>query len=160
MRTHVLIAIAYSIATGAPALAASPAGDWLVAEGTAVVRIAPCNNGWCGKLARTPGPGQDEHNPDPAKRGQPMLGTTILIDMKPNGTNRWDGEIYNPENGKTYTGHIVMLSPDALRIEGCLLGILCGGETWTRTSADPAAGSSATGASPPVRGPESAPRSR
>ena len=63
------------------------------------------------------------------------MGTQILLGMKPasgGGGNRWDGQIYNPENGKTYSGHIILLSPDVLRIEGCLL-IFCGGENWTRS---------------------------
>jgi uncharacterized protein (DUF2147 family) len=117
--------------TGGPALAADPGGNWLVADNTAVVRIAPCADAYCGTIAWTSQPGTDEHNPDPSRRDRPIVGTQILLGMKPAGGNRWDGEIYNPENGKTYSGHIVLLSPDRLRIEGCLL-FFCGGETWTR----------------------------
>ena len=51
--------------------------------------------------------------------------------MKPARGERWDGEIYNPENGKTYSGHIILLNADLLRIEGCVL-FFCGGENWTR----------------------------
>lgn len=142
MRTCCLLAATLATIPATWALAASPAGDWLVAGRNAVVRIAPCNDAWCGKLSWTLTPGQDEHNPDAAKRNEQILGTTILIDMKPNGANRWDGQIYNPENGKTYTGHIVMLGPNRLRVEGCLLGILCGGEDWTRVNSPPASSSS------------------
>jgi uncharacterized protein (DUF2147 family) len=115
-----------------PALAADPAGDWLVADRTAVIRIAPCGEAYCGTIAWTSVPGTDEHNPDPGKRNRPIVGTQILLGMKPAGRgNRWDGEIYNPENGKTYSGHIVLLNSDLLRIEGCLL-FFCSGENWTR----------------------------
>jgi uncharacterized protein (DUF2147 family) len=120
-----------------PALAADPAGNWLVADKTAVIRIAPCGQAYCGTIAWTSQPGADEHNPDPGKRNRPIVGTQILLGMKPaggggTGGNRWDGEIYNPENGKTYSGHIILVSPDVLRIEGCLL-FFCSGENWTRT---------------------------
>jgi len=125
-----------ALAAGAPG--ASPAGDWLVAEGLSVMRVAPCGDAFCGKIAWTPGPGNDQNNPDPAKRNQPMVGTTILIGMKPAGNNKWQGEIYNPQDGKTYSGSITLLTPDILQIEGCVLKILCGGENWTRTGADPA----------------------
>ena len=117
--------------TGGPALAADPAGNWRVADGTAVVRIAPCAEAYCGTIAWTSQPGTDEHNPDPSKRDRPIVGTQILLAMKPASGNRWDGEIYNPENGKTYSGRIILTSPDVLRIEGCLL-FFCGGENWTR----------------------------
>ena len=129
---------------GGPALAADPTGNWLVKDQTAVIRIAPCADALCGTIAWTSQPGLDENNPDPRKRDRPIVGTQILLGMKPAGGtggasgtggaggNRWDGEIYNPENGKTYSGHIILLSPDLLRIEGCLL-IFCGGENWTRS---------------------------
>ena len=57
---------------------------------------------------------------------------SFVTSMKPAGGDRWDGQIYNPENGKTYTGHISLKSPDVLRVEGCLL-FFCGGEDWTRS---------------------------
>ena len=134
---------------GGPALAADPAGNWLVKDQTAIIRIAPCADALCGTIAWTSQPGLDENNPDPTKRDRPIVGTQILLGMKPvggggtggtggasgtggTGGNRWDGEIYNPENGKTYSGHIILLSPDLLRVEGCLL-IFCGGENWTRS---------------------------
>ena len=117
--------------TGGPALAADPAGNWRVADGTAVVRIAHCAEAYCGTIAWTSQPGTDEHNPDPAKRDRPIVGTQILLGMTPVAADRWDGEIYNPENGKTYSGHIILLNADLLRIEGCVL-FFCGGENWTR----------------------------
>jgi uncharacterized protein (DUF2147 family) len=78
--------------------------------------------------------GLDEKNPDPAKRTRSVMGMPIILDMKPSASkeNRWEGQIYNSENGKTYDASITLESPDALRVEGCVLSILCGGETWTR----------------------------
>jgi hypothetical protein len=52
----------------------------------------------------------------------------------------WQGQVYNAENGKTYDSKISLASADVLRIEGCILGFLCGGENWTRVKADPAPG--------------------
>ena len=115
---------------GGPAAAADPTGDWVVADKSAIIRVAPCGQAFCGTVAWTAKPGIDENNPDPSKRAHSIVGTQILIDMKP-ASNRWEGSIYNPENGKTYSGNITLREPDVLRVEGCLL-IFCGGENWTR----------------------------
>ena len=56
----------------------------------------------------------------------------VLLGMKPDGKDRWSGRIYNSENGKFYSGGIAMLADDRLRVRGCILGFLCGGENWTR----------------------------
>ena len=78
-------------------------------------------------------PGKDENNPDPTKRDRSIIGMPILLKMKRVEPNRWDGEVYNAENGKTYTSRISLVKDDVLRIEGCVLaGLFCGGENWTR----------------------------
>jgi uncharacterized protein (DUF2147 family) len=122
-----------------PALAADPNGDWLVAEKTAVVRIAPCGDALCGSIAWTKGPpGTDKNNPDPAKRSLSMIGLTVISNMKPTRGNRWEGEIYNAQDGKTYSGSIALSGENVLRIEGCVLGFLCGGQDWTRAKCEEA----------------------
>jgi len=116
------------------ALAADAQGDWLVADRSAVIRVSGCGNALCGVIAWTREPGRDEHNPDPSRRNRSIVGVPILLGMKPSAAGRWDGTIYNPQNGKTYTGHLILKSADVLRIEGCVLGgIFCGGETWRRS---------------------------
>jgi uncharacterized protein (DUF2147 family) len=94
----------------------------------------PCGEALCGSIAWTKGEGGvDGNNPDPTKRNRPIIGLPILMAMKPASEGRWEGEVYNAENGKTYTSRIWLKSEDVLRIEGCVLGFLCGGEDWTRT---------------------------
>ena len=140
------LAVMAFLGLAGPALAADPSGDWLVAEKTAVIRVAPCGNALCGNILWTKGPpGTDQHNPDPAKRNRSVIGLPILLDMKPAGSNRWEGEIYNAEDGKTYSGRIALASDNVLRIEGCVLGFLCGGENWTRAKCDETVGSVSPG---------------
>lgn len=111
----------------------SPVGEWAVEDGTAHIRVVPCGNSLWGVISWTKGaPGQDENNPDPSKRNRSILGMPILIDMKPEG-RRWEGQVYNAENGETYTSNISLVSDDVLRIEGCVFGgFICGGENWKR----------------------------
>jgi uncharacterized protein (DUF2147 family) len=116
----------------AAVFAAEATGEWLVASGAARIRIFDCAETLWGIVSWESDPGIDAHNPDAAKRGRPVLGMPILLGMKPDGPNRWAGSIYNSKNGKTYSGGISLLAPDVLRIRGCILGFLCGGENWSR----------------------------
>jgi uncharacterized protein (DUF2147 family) len=116
------------------ALAADPTGDWLVADGVANIRVAQCNGDMWGVVAweKEPG-GRDTNNPDPAKKNRPTLGMPILIDMKKKaGADSWEGQVYNAKDGQTYSSSITPTGTDQLEIRGCVLGFLCGGETWTR----------------------------
>lgn len=115
---------------------------------------------------KTPG-GTDKNNPDPAKQSRPTLGMPILIDMKKKpGVDSWEGQVYNSRDGQTYSATIKPIGTDQLEIQGCVLGFLCGGQTWTRvgppipvsTAGNPAAKGAApksavppktTGAAPP-----------
>jgi uncharacterized protein (DUF2147 family) len=127
------------------AQAADPKGVWFVEDKKGTVRVEGCGaNTMCGFIASTQYAGKDEHNPDPSKRDRSIVGVQILLAMKQTEPNRWDGEIYNPENGKIYTGRIILKSDNELRIEGCVLGFLCGGQNWTRAPAGAAV--STTGA--------------
>jgi uncharacterized protein (DUF2147 family) len=116
------------------ALAADPTGDWKVADGVANIRVAQCNGNIWGAVSweKTPG-GRDTHNPDAAKQSRPTLGMPILIDMKKKpGVDAWEGQVYNAKDGQLYSSTIKPIGSDQLEIQGCVLGFLCGGETWTR----------------------------
>jgi uncharacterized protein (DUF2147 family) len=132
LRTLFIAAVLSACSAGA-ALAQSPLGEWAVENGQAHIRIVSCGGGLWGVISWTKGPpGTDENNPDPAKRTRSMMGVPILINMQPAQT-RWEGQVYNAENGETYNSNISLVSADKLRIEGCVLGgLICGGEIWTR----------------------------
>jgi hypothetical protein len=59
----------------------------------------------------------------------------ILIDMKKKpGVDQWEGQVYNGKDGQYYSSTIRPIDDDHLEIQGCVLGFLCGGETWTRVA--------------------------
>jgi uncharacterized protein (DUF2147 family) len=128
-----IVTIAALTASLSAASAAEPTGEWMVEGGFAQVRIENCGDKLWGVVSwqKTPG-GKDVNNPDASKRDRPTLGLPILLAMAPAKQNRWDGQIYNTENGKLYTAHISLKSDDVLRLDGCVLGFLCGGQDWTR----------------------------
>jgi uncharacterized protein (DUF2147 family) len=116
------------------ALAIEPTGDWRVADGVANIRVAQCGGSMWGVVAwqKTPG-GLDTNNPDVSKQNRPTLGMPILIDMKKKPSlEQWEGQVYNAKDGQSYSATITPIGNDQLEIKGCVLGFLCGGETWTR----------------------------
>src|SRR5258708_39340532 len=130
---RVIVCSGFVLAAG-PALAADATGDWRVADGVANIRVAQCNGNMWGVVAweKMPG-GRDKNNPDVSKQSRPTLGMAILIDMKKKaGADQWEGQVYNAKDGQLYSSTIKPVGTDQLEIQGCVLGFLCGGETWTR----------------------------
>ena len=114
---------------------ADPIGLWLVTKGYARIRIENCNNAMWGAVAWEQRAGIDDKNPDASKRGRPTLGMPVLLDMKQTEQNKWSGQIYNSEDGKTYDSYIALASADVLKVRGCF--IICMGEDWTRVVNEP-----------------------
>ena len=143
--TAALVMAAASTAANAQS---DPAGEWRVARGVATVRIVDCGGKYWGVIASEQYPGADSKNPDRTLRGRPTLGMPILLAMAPIRANEWRGSIYNAENGHTYSGSISLIGEDTLQIKGCVMGILCGGEKWTRVASPPPNTGSAPGPTP------------
>ncbi|HEY3791877.1 MAG TPA: DUF2147 domain-containing protein [Bradyrhizobium sp.] len=135
LRTFLATGLVTVFATSlTPAFAADPTGDWRVQDGVADIRVAECNGSMWGVVVweKIPG-GHDKNNPDVSKQNRPTLGMPILLDMKKTpGVDQWEGQVYNAKDGQTYSSKIKPTDPDHLEIQGCVLGFLCGGETWTR----------------------------
>jgi uncharacterized protein (DUF2147 family) len=133
-----MVCSALFLATGVNfAFAADVTGDWRVADGVANIRVAQCNGSMWGVVAweKTPG-GKDTNNPDVSKQSRPTLAMPILIDMKKKAgvADTWEGQVYNAKDGQLYSSTIKPTGTDQLEIQGCVLGFLCGGETWTRVA--------------------------
>jgi uncharacterized protein (DUF2147 family) len=109
-----------------------PVGEWWVEQHLARIKIADCDGQLWGVVSWESKPGVDRNNPDEQQRIRPTLGMPILLGMKRTKPNQWSGEIYNSEDGHTYSAYISMTDPNTLRVEGCFLGFLCGGQNWAR----------------------------
>lgn len=60
----------------------------------------------------------------------------MLTGFKFNGDDRWkDGDIYDPENGKTYSTYMYLKDKHTIKVRG-YVGISLVGrtETWARTN--------------------------
>ena len=123
-----------------PALA-DPTGIWLDKDGD-TLRIQHCGPALCGTIVNLrvrvdPATGQprtDKKNADMSRRNRPLVGVQSLIAMRPSGPGKWSGQLYNVDDGRTYTGNLIELGPGKIRVEGCVLG-MCGGESLSRIAA-------------------------
>jgi uncharacterized protein (DUF2147 family) len=140
-RFGVVVAIIATLFGASPASAesAEPVGVWLTEKGDARVKITKCGGGICGVIVglrepidhATGQPQVDDKNPNPALRTRPVLGISLFVGMRPSAPGKWSGQIYNADDGGTYVSHVTFSGGDALRVEGCV-GMICGGETWSR----------------------------
>ncbi len=111
-------------------------GDWLTVGGKAKVTISDCGDGTpCGEIAwldPVSAEGDiDGNNPDPALRERPLVGVMMLWGFKEK-KGRWiKGQIYNPEDGKTYGSRIELETHSILKVKGCV-GPICKTQIWSR----------------------------
>jgi uncharacterized protein (DUF2147 family) len=114
-------------------------GVWLTQAGDARVRVSKCGGGICGVIVwlrqpidpATGKPAIDDKNPNPALAHRPMIGLPLFTGMRPVGPNKWSGQIYDADDGRSDSSSVSVAGPDSLRVEGCV-GAFCGGETWSR----------------------------
>lgn len=124
-------AVALPLVATQPARAADPTGLWITETGISKVRIARCGGGYCGTLAGTGGSGLDVNNPDPVLKSRKLVGVQILTAATPT-SDGFEGSLYNPNDGKTYSGSLTPKGPDTLEVAGCVLRVICKRQTWTR----------------------------
>ncbi|MCE1235681.1 MAG: DUF2147 domain-containing protein [Hyphomicrobiales bacterium] len=134
MTKTAVLGLAMAAAMVTSASAGDPTGLWLRSSGSSKIKIDKCGSALCGTVAWEKSPRKDVYNPDPAKRDDPVTGKRVLLGMKPDGEDRWKGEVYNAEDGKTYTGYITLTGADTLKLQGCVLGgLICKSDTWNRS---------------------------
>ena len=145
MRMGRYLALVATLALAAfdPALAADPTGTWLTQTGGSRIRIADCGGALCGTIIwlkepndpDTGKPKTDKNNSDAARRARPLLGVQIVLGMKPAGADKWTGQVYNAEDGKTYSGNLTVTGAGSLTLQGCALGgLVCKGQNWTKVN--------------------------
>lgn len=122
--------LAAPLSAGMTATAAPPIGLWQNPDGTIRVRTMPCGAALCGKVAAaTQGALADARDAGV----NPLIGVDLLRDYHAVGRHKWAGWVFVPDMGHSFSSRIVQVSPDTLRISGCLIGgMLCKSQIWTR----------------------------
>jgi uncharacterized protein (DUF2147 family) len=142
-RSKLLLAIAVlSLCVGqvSAETANDPTGIWLTQAGDAKIRVNHCGGSLCGTIVwlkapidpATGKPQVDNKNTNPSLAKRSIIGINIFNRMKAVASNKWTGTIYNADNGKSYASDVTVAGPRKLEVRGCVMSILCGGETWTK----------------------------
>jgi uncharacterized protein (DUF2147 family) len=134
------LAVLGLLATTGLALAADPSGTWRLVDGKVTVKVRQCGGEVCANIVglkeptyKDGTPKIDKYNKNPALRKRPLMGLSVLSDMKPTGDNTWSGKIYNADDGKTYSATMSM-SGSTMKLKGCVAGILCKTNTFRRVN--------------------------
>ncbi|MGE0239828.1 MAG: DUF2147 domain-containing protein [Parvibaculaceae bacterium] len=132
------LAVVGLFATANVASAADPSGTWRLASGKVTVKVRQCGGEICANIVglkeptyKDGTPKIDRHNKNPALRNRPLMGLSVLSDMKPTGDNSWSGAIYNADDGKTYSA-TMSLSGSTMKLKGCVAGIFCKTQTFNK----------------------------
>lgn len=125
-------AIGLVLAAGSGWAGDGATGTWRLSNGKVTVRVSPCGPSLCGRVVALRKahddkgrPRLDKENPNPALRTRPVIGLTILSNMRSSGQGAWAGTIYNPDDGNTYSSQMQLLSPSTMRVNGCVAGVFC-----------------------------------
>jgi uncharacterized protein (DUF2147 family) len=130
--TAAAAAIVGVLALPGPAMANDATGIWRMENGRVTVRVSPCGGNLCGTVVGLKKPRDDKgrprldkENPNPSLRSRPVIGLTILSNMKPRGSGSWSGTIYNPDDGNTYSSNMTLQNPNTMRVKGCVASVFC-----------------------------------
>jgi uncharacterized protein (DUF2147 family) len=121
------------------ALAEDPSGVWKLDSGKVTVKVSQCGGELCANIVALKEPTYkdgtpkiDRHNKNPALRKRPLMGLSVLSDMKPNGENSWEGSIYNADDGRIYSATMNLVDASTMKLKGCVAGIFCKTQTFTK----------------------------
>ena len=146
------MALSMALSMGTASAQQSPVmGVWRTESGNAQIRIGKCADAASGPvcgavvaLASPTGPdgkpvaaeqATDWRNSDPALRARKVLGTTMLWGFKAAASpgSFEGGQIYNGNNGKTYSANMTLLPDGKLQVRGYVGTPLFGeSQVWTR----------------------------
>ncbi|MCI4680045.1 DUF2147 domain-containing protein [Rhodoblastus acidophilus] len=118
------ILAAATLASVACAAAAQDAeGTWMREDGATKIRFAPCGGALCGTVVWLKNP-----------HSKARVGQRVFFDMVRADQNSWAGRAFNPQDGKTYSGRMVV-SGKKLRTSGCVFGgLICKTMYWVRAN--------------------------
>jgi uncharacterized protein (DUF2147 family) len=111
-------------------------GLWNTPVDRSQVRVASCGDEICGYVIAstrlTAEPDQrDVRNPDVSLRTR-LIRNLKIMQVHSAEKGQFRGWVYDPKSGHTYRVVVRLRPDDHLELTGCLLGPLCGSQSWNR----------------------------
>ena len=102
-------------------------GRWK--NGKMEVVIAPCGRNLCGTVVKA-SPIQQRK----AERGSgtDLIGATLIKNIEKTGSNSYRASVFVADRNIHARGSIRQVSPNELKVRGCVLGGRCKSKTWER----------------------------
>ncbi len=121
---------------GAAAGVDDAVGRWKHPDNGSVIETTKCGDDLCVTLVKVADPSRkDEFNPDEALRSRPLEGVVMIDHAKAAGDNAWEGDLYNVQDGGTYSGSVTLVSDKELKMQGCRLSVFCKSVIWSKAPA-------------------------
>ena len=144
VRASITVFAAFLVSTLMPrgGYASELLGEWATQGNAAHVRIERCESStrtlcgvitWLWEPVDAKGEAiRDAMNPDPSLRARSLIGASLLKNFRSEANGELsEGQIYNPENGRTYRASMRMRGEDILEVKGCFL-FVCETQVWRR----------------------------
>ena len=105
-------------------------GIWTNPRGTVKVQTRDCDGRLCGHIVWA----APEAVADARESGVPQLiGVQLLRDYRAIEAGRWQGQVYVPDMGRSFSSTIRRINANSLKISGCVLGgWICKSQVWQR----------------------------
>jgi len=126
-RDRIIAALLTVLAAGAAEAQSPIEGRWK--KGNLQVDIRPCGPTLCGTVVKASAKQQAR-----AERGSgtELIGATLIKDIRPVGPSSYRAKVFVPDRNVNASGKIRQVSPDQLKVSGCVLAFICKSSNWKR----------------------------
>ena len=126
-----MVTIASTAATSSVGVPTDPSlGTWRNPKNSVHIRAEHCGGRMCGTVVWA-----NEKAKADARKGSsdPLVGAQLFRDFVQKKPGVWQGRVFVPDIGKTFTGSVKVVDENTLEAGGCLLGHFgCKSQIWTR----------------------------
>ena len=127
-KAGIIAAALFALLAAGGAEARSPIeGRWK--KGNLQIDIKPCGTALCGTVV-----GASAKQQARAERGSgtELIGATLIKDIRPAGPKNYRARVFVPDRNMHATGKIQQVSPNQLKVSGCVLLFVCKTANWAR----------------------------
>lgn len=93
------------------------------------IDIKPCGASLCGTVVSASAKQKAK-----AQNGSDtnLVGATLIRQIQPVGRQTYRARVFLPDRNMSASGKITQLTPDRLRVSGCVLAVICRTSHWDR----------------------------